>query len=171
MAKPKKRKIKKKGLRVFLPFFLCVALLLSIMAVPSTILLAVGMLPTLSAFMFDRTHNKTKTVAVGAMNLAFCMFYLTNLWSGGNTISVSLSTITDPVAIIVMYTGAVVGYFIDWLLSGLSSSVLYKKTQRRQKAIIEKQGKLRDRWGQKVTGSIPLNKDGFPVLQSNKKDS
>lgn len=143
--------------------FLILGIIMAAVFLPTSALLVIGMMPTFVAFIVDRSRAKTKAITVGAMNLAGCMPFLIELWTGGNTIDVSLSIIADPVAIIVMYCAASIGYLIDWMVSGFVASILYQKGLARQNAIKERQDQLINRWGPEVTGQIPLDESGFPI--------
>ncbi len=159
MAKVKqKRKLGFKGQMIMIFAVISAAVFL-----PTTALLFIGMLPTISAGLVGRTRRQTKMVTVGSMNLAGCMPFLLDLWSKGNSLDVSISIFSDSLAIVVMYSAAAVGYLIDWSVSGLVASLLYQKGLARQKAIKERQQELVARWGQEVTGDMSLDEHGFPL--------
>lgn len=177
MAKEKEKKVQKpaaqksvkaaaaaaKGRGWRAQVFLIASLLLAVVFLPTTFLLCIGMLPTPMAALIDRSRQKTKVMAVGSMNLAGCSPFLIELWRNGNDFEKAFDIVTDPKAIIVMYAAAAIGYMINWAMTGIVSSLLYEKGRARQKAILEQQEELRQRWGEKVTGKIPLDEYGFPV--------
>lgn len=173
MAKKKAKKVKaeagkKKG-GLAIPFLIFVGICFMVVALPTTILLFTGLLPTLVCFMVDQSKGKARTMAVGAMNLATCTPFMFDLWLAGHSIGVSLSIISKPTAIIIMYMGAAAGYVIDWGLSGVITSILKIKAEKRMKVIEKRQQDLEERWGESVTGKIPLNSEGFRVEQKEVK--
>ena len=115
---------------------------------PSTVLLLIGMIPTPFALLTDRTRGKNKVITVGAMNVAGCSPFLFELWTTDHSFVQTMAIVTDPFAIVVMW-----------------SSALYQRGQSRQKAIQKRQQELVERWGQEVTGNLPLDPQGFPVDQ------
>lgn len=164
MAKVKKKKsLGWKGQVLFIAGIFTGAIFL-----PSTILLLVGMIPTPFALLTDRTRAKSKVITVGAMNLAGCSPFLFQLWTVDHSYGKSLSIVTDPFAIVVMWSAAAVGYILNWSMTGIVSSVLYQRGQARQKGIQKRQKELVERWGQEVTGDLPLDAQGFPLHNENK---
>ena len=134
---------------------------------PSTFLLLIGMIPTPFAIFADRTRGKNKVLTVGAMNLAGCSPFLFELWTTDHSFAKSAEIVTDPFAIIVMWSAAAVGYIINWAMTGLVTATLYQRGQARQKSIQKRQQELVERWGPEVTGNIPLDPHGFPIQQEH----
>lgn len=139
------------------------ALLLSVVFLPTTLLLCIGMMPTLVAALVDRSRRKTKAITVGSINLAGCTPFMLEMWMQGQTFEKAVEIIVNPTAIIVMYMAAAVGYLIDWAMSGIVASVLYQKGLSRRGEIQKRQRELIERWGEEVTGNIPLDEHGFPL--------
>lgn len=145
--------------------FLVIGIIMGVIFLPSTILLMVGMAPTPAAAFVDRSKKGSKVITVGAMNLAGCSPFLFDLWMRGNDFDTSLAIALDPKAIIVMYAAAGVGYILDWALTGLVAGVMVQRGESRAKTIREERAKLVERWGDKVTGSLVLDPQGFPLEQ------
>jgi uncharacterized SAM-binding protein YcdF (DUF218 family) len=127
---------------------LCAAIIL----LPVTIIVAVGMLPTLVSFFVDKTRGKAQTISVGAFNFAACFLFLVRLLSAGSLLDEALSIVTDPVAIIVIYMGAGAGYLVDIVVSSVAVGLAYKKIESRQVTIKKIQRDLVERWGKEVSG-------------------
>lgn len=157
--KVKKSKVKKsKGSNQILLIF---GVLMAVVMFASTVLLLIGMLPTFAALFADRTRRKSKAITIGAMNMASCSPFLFQLWAHGNGLGYAMGLITDFWPVVIMYLGAVVGYLINWSVSGVISSLLFQKGQARQKTIIKTQKELVKRWGPEVTGKLALDSRGF----------
>jgi len=139
------------------------AMMTAIMIAPTTIMLGIGMLPTIVAYFMNKRRNKIRTLTIGAMNLAGCMPYVYELWLGGHDFNISVQIVMDPQVIIIMYAAAGLGYVIDWAVSGFVSVMLYEKGQARAREVEKLRDGLVDRWGEKVTGKIPLDSRGFPL--------
>lgn len=136
---------------------------LGVVFLPTTVLLMIGMLPSIVAALVDRSKKKTKAVTVGSLNLAGCMPFLLELWENGNSFEYAFDIMTNATAIIVMYSAAAVGYLMDWALSGIVASILYQRGEARKKAIKKRQKELQERWGKEVTGRFPLDEHGFAI--------
>jgi len=102
------------------------------------------------------------------MNLAGCSPFLLDLWMKGHNFEKSFSILSDPMAVVVMYAAAAVGYLIDWAMVGLIENILYQKGLARQKSIKKTQGDLIERWGPEVTGDVALDEYGFAVEPNDK---
>lgn len=160
---PVKKKKKKKGLTWQIQLVLIFVILASIAAMPTTVLLILGMLPTAVAWFIDRTKERTRALTVGAMNAAGCTPFILQLWQTGNSMPTSLHIISDPRTIIVMYCAAGVGYLIDWAISGLVGSVMVQRATGRREQIAKRKAALVERWGPEVTGEVALDQYGFPI--------
>jgi len=156
----KKRSGKKSGKK---QLFLISGLLMAVVFLPTTILLAVGMMPTFAAALVDRTKRKTKAITVGAMNLAGCMPFMLELWTEGHNFEKAFSIFTDAKAIVVMYAAAAVGYLIDWAMTGIIAGFLLQRGKSRLKAIEKRQKELVERWGDEVTGEVVVDQYGFAI--------
>ena len=154
---------KKRGMSVQTRVLLVFTLLASIVFLPTTVIVAVGMLPTLVAVFIDRTSEKTRGLTVGAMNLAGCMPFVLQVWTGRNSIDQAASIIADPRTVVVMYCAAGVGYLLDWAISGLVASIMVQAGTARAAGIKRRQAELIERWGKEVTGEIPTDRLGFPL--------
>lgn len=145
------------------------AFITAVVFMPTTILLFIGMLPTLVAGLVDRTGKGTKALTVGSMNLAGCAPFLFDLWKRGQTADNALMIITDPRTIIVVYCAAGIGYLIDWAMSGIVATIMIQRSGFRLKEIKNRQATLVERWGPEVTGNMPLDAEGFPLDDKDEK--
>jgi hypothetical protein len=147
-----------------------VSIIMAAVFLPSSVLLFVGMMPTLVAALTDWGPRRTRAITVGAMNLAGCSPFLFQLWSQGHTFEASVDIFTNPETIVVMYGAAAIGYLIDWTVSGLVAGIVYQQGLARKKAIKKRHTDLVDRWGPEVTGEMPLDPEGFSLIPlGNKK--
>ncbi len=153
---------KKKGLSLGYRILLISMIFAGLFSLPTALLLVVGMLPTVGAMLSSKAEQKARVISVGCLNFAGCFPFLLKLWAAGRTFERGIEIITDPVVIIIIYCLAGVGYIIDILLSGYVSSFLYQRGRARLTAIEARQQELVQRWGQEVTGKVPLDEDGFP---------
>ncbi len=146
-------------LRVIVIFMMLTGLIF----LPTSIILIVGMLPTIVATLLDTHPEKTKGVTVGAMNLAGCAPFIIQLWKSGQSPEHAMQVIFDPFAIVVIYAAAAVGYLIDWSLTGIVSTFLSQRARSRLNDINTQQKQLIERWGPEVTGELTLDAQGFPI--------
>ena len=162
-SKPGKHKGGKKGGKLGLQLMALCGLVTAFVFMPTTVMLCLAMLPTLAAWMSDRMRGETRALTIGSMNIAGTTPYLLKLWSTGHDLDNALSIITDPQTIIVIYCAAGVGWIIDWAIAGVVATVMQQGGVSRLKDIKERQEALAERWGQEVTGDLPLDPYGFPI--------
>lgn len=158
----KKRRKKKAGWKA--QVLLICSLITGVMFSAIAVILAVGMIPTVVAAIVDKTEGKMRTLTVGAINFAGCTPFMIDVFKGGNNIETAINFIVQPRTIVVMYFAAGMGYMIDWAMTGIVSSIMVQKGKKRRKDIQKQQKELVERWGQEVTGSIPLDEYGFPKI-------
>lgn len=127
-----------------------------------SIIMVVGMIPTIVLSIIDRSAGKLKTLTIGIINFAGCTPFMVEIFNKGNAISTAMSYIMQPRTIVVMYFAAGMGYLIDWAMTGIVSSIMVQKAKGRLQEIEKQQKALIDRWGLEVTGTVPLDEYGFP---------
>ena len=161
--KSKSKPGRKKGGKLGLQMMALCGLVTAFVFMPTTAMLCIAMLPTLAAWMSDRIRGETRALTIGSMNIAGTTPYLLKLWSTGHDLDNALSIIADPQTIIVIYCAAGVGWIIDWAIAGVVATVMQQGGVSRLKEIRERQEALAERWGQEVTGDLPLDPYGFPI--------
>ncbi|MCB1682409.1 MAG: hypothetical protein H6858_08660 [Rhodospirillales bacterium] len=131
-------------------------------SLPTALMLIIGMLPTVGAMLSSRGEQKARAISVACMNFAGCFPFLLKLWAAGRTFDTGIKIIANPVVFIIVYSMAAMGYLIDMFLAGYVASFLYQRGRARLVTIETRQQELVQRWGEEVTGKIPLDEEGFP---------
>lgn len=142
-------------------------MILGLVFIPTSILILVGMLPTIVAALIDRTG--TKGMTVGFINFAGVFPYWLSLMQQGHTVDNALNLISDPSVIVFIYLAAAIGYMVEWAVTGLVMSIMEQQGRATLKSIGKRKEELIRRWGEKVTGEITLDRYGFP-LESASRD-
>lgn len=155
---PKKGKIREK-------FFLMILTLLGASFLPVTIVLVIGMLPTIAAILVDTTREKTRSLTIGLMNFIGCFPFLMDVALQVQTLDSAYRILIEPMNITLMFSGAIAGYFLDWSMTGFSNVVMSSRAKHRLETIAIRQKELKRRWGPEVTGEIPLDNSGYPLHQ------
>ncbi len=131
-----------------------VLILIGLAFLPTSMLLCVGMLPSLIAVFISAKGVGARASTVTAMNLAGCIPFVFQLWQGEHSFESSMDMLSDPMHIVIMYTAAAFGYMIDFVVTGVVSSFMYQKGELRLKTIKKRQEKLVKQWGEAVTGAV-----------------
>ena len=92
-------------------FILVVLVLISaiIISLPTVLLVSFGMLPSIVAFIVERTKPRYAAICVGAMNFSGVFPYLLDSWSGRHTVDEAMNMLTDVFSLMVMYSSSAFG--------------------------------------------------------------
>ncbi|MCK5384982.1 MAG: hypothetical protein KAJ29_05345 [Alphaproteobacteria bacterium] len=145
---PARKKKKSVGLKARL--WMAFVIVAAVIFLPTSMLLLVGMLPSIVAFVVSVRVSGAKVSTVTAMNLAGCIPFVFKLWSSGNDFSASMDIITNTRYVSIMYMAAAFGYMINWVVTGIVSSFLYQRGIKRMEAIKKRQKELKNQWGDVV---------------------
>ena len=165
MAKKKApiKKKKKKGIGAKGQSLLVVLVICAVLFAPTTLILVIGMLPTIVAAFADRSNEGMRGITIGSINLAGCMPYVLDLWMNNHTLENAVVIITQVENLVVMWLAATIGYCLEWVVTGAVSVYMTDRANARILWIEKRQDELIKRWGRKVTGEFTLNEDGFPI--------
>ncbi len=121
-------------------------------ALPTMLVLAVGLLPTLVALLVDLHPRKYAAWSVGFLNSAGLMPYLGDLWLNNNTIEGAMGVVTDAVAWLVIYAAAAAGWMVYKGMPVVGGMILEIKAQGEIRRLKAERQKLIDEWGRETTG-------------------
>ena len=164
MAKAKPRK---KGGKNHTMTFLFLVLPAALVVLPTTILLGVGMVPTLVALATDRDPEKSAAITVGSLNLCGCIFFAIELWKTGHTIAAALAKLGDPMTWLVMYGAAGAGWMLYFTIPPLVASAEISRAEKRIDTLKKKRVGLIQEWGPDVSNEeddIGAGEDDSPAL-------
>lgn len=123
---------------------------LVVVALPTVVLLFFGMLPTVVAYLIDRTPQKYATFCVGGMNFCGVFPYVLDLWNGIHSMSNAFHILTDVFALLLMYGTAAFGWALFASIPPVVVSVLTVIAQRRVSTLRTNQRRIIEEWGEDV---------------------
>lgn len=108
--------------------FLLIGMIMgTVLAAPTLVVLGVGMIPTLVAWMWDRDPNKYAPLTVGGLNFCGTLLFMFDLWQGDNSFDQAIAIVSNPMSWMVMYGTACAGWAIYFVIPvGIASMVTYK---------------------------------------------
>ncbi|PWC50235.1 hypothetical protein ACHMW5_12460 [Azospirillum melinis] len=143
------RKKKKKGGALTLILLIVPAALI---VLPTTILFGIGMIPTIVAYVVDRDPDKSAPITVGGLNFCGCMPFAIDLWKHQHTIGAAAKIFADPLAWLVMYSAAAVGWGIYYGIPPLVAGMEVSRAEKRVEVLKQKKVALVQEWGPDVAG-------------------
>ncbi len=119
---------------------------------PTTLILGVTMLPTLAAYVVDRTQGKALTITVGLLNFTGSLPAVLALWDVGHRIGGVSRVLGEPLFWMGAYMAAGVGWTIYLALPAMLKRYYTNTTDARMRKLEDRQAALREEWGQEVSG-------------------
>lgn len=117
---------------------------------PTVLVLAVAMLPTLTAVLVDRSPEKHLALSVGFLNFCGALPAVADLWFLGQTLAVATNLIQEASVWLAAYGMAALGWLIYMVLPPAAGAYLAKLSESRIRALRRNQQSLVDAWGDEV---------------------
>ena len=124
--------------------------LVLIFALPTVILMVVGMLPTIVAWFVDRRDEKYAAYCVGGFNLSGVMPYLFVLWAGGDTMHALGKIMTNPFAWLVMLGAAAIGWLANYWAPQVTMRIRRARDRAEVARLRKRQEQILEEWGPEV---------------------
>ncbi len=134
------------GQMVFLGLFVAGMLF----ALPTMLVLTLGLLPALVAFVVDLHPRKYAARCVGFLNFAGTLPFLVKLWSGQHDLMSAMKILTDVYAWFVIYSAAAVGWLIFLGMPNVSGFIMEIHAARRIRKLEAERKNLIKEWGEEI---------------------
>ncbi|MBQ8436224.1 MAG: hypothetical protein IJX20_01090 [Alphaproteobacteria bacterium] len=147
-----------KKMSVFQKWSMLITLLIFLTAtLPFTIVLLIGMLPTLTILLTD-TRNNPKLIIVGCFNLAGVFVYILDIISNFS-IAYAFIIVTNIFNLIIMLSSAALGLIIYSEIPNIFLFFSKISAQKRLENINNKLEKLAEEWGSDILNNQISTKD------------
>ncbi len=130
--------------------FLLVATPAMIFAMPTAVLVIVGMVPSFVAYIIDRDPAKSAGMTVTPINICGILPFTMDMWKHQHTMSAALHLLGDPITVLVMYGAAAVGWALYFIIPPIVSNFEVLRAQSRIETLIAKKAELIEEWGPDV---------------------
>lgn len=124
---------------------------LAVIALPTAVLFAVGLVPTLVALIIDKNREKYAAISVGSLNFCGVMPAAFELWMGGHSMGLTISLLSQPMHWLGMFGAAALGWAIHLTVPPIVAASIAVKTRTAIAEHKKAQDKLQDEWGEEVT--------------------
>ncbi|WP_207479491.1 hypothetical protein [Arenibaculum pallidiluteum] len=136
--------------------FLLIVVPLSLIFMPTALVIGAGLIPTAVAFLIDRDPDKTAPMTVGAVNFVGAMAFVIQLWQREHSLAAALAILSNPFAWAGMYGAAALGWGIYYAVPPMVAGFSAMRAQARIDKLREQQAALVAEWGPEVKGETPL---------------
>jgi hypothetical protein len=130
-----------------------VIVLLMWLALPIMMVLGFGMVPTIVAYLIDRSTRKYAAICVGGMNFCGLLDIIWELWAGPNTPGDAMDLLTDPFNLLMVFGAAGFGWLLYMSLPPVVGAVLQVLAEQRMNTCRDIQADLIKKWGEDVAQS------------------
>ncbi len=136
------------------PFVWAVLVLIAMMIIslPTVLLVFFGMLPSIVAFIVERTRPRYATICVSTMNFSGVFPYLLDSWSGLHSVDEAINMLTDVFSLMVMYSSSAFGWLIFIAVPPVVATFLAVINERRIAQLRKRQREIIAEWGIGVAG-------------------
>lgn len=146
-----------------LTWILVVGAFLAVIAAPTMIILIFGLLPTVVAYIIDRSKQKSAAFSVFSINFIGVFPYVMDLWTDRNTVDAALTTVTDLFSMLVMYSAAAFGWLLFISMPPVIASFVTVMQQRKVAQLRAEQKDLIDEWGPDVAALVEMQRTDAKV--------
>jgi len=129
---------------------LALGLPVAVVMLPSFIVLAAAMVPTLVAWLIDPRGRRYLAVTVGSLNFAGSLFFLVSLWSDNHDVAHAFGVLRDVYGWLVAYGAAAAGYGIHYGMPTLTNGVARLRAATHLNRIEREMRGLVEEWGDAV---------------------
>jgi hypothetical protein len=123
-----------------------------------SLMLLVGMLPTVVEMFFGNDRNGSKTTAIAVLNAAGIVPFVIELWEKGQTMPNALAILNESTTWLVMLGAAGVGWLIVFAIPPAIASLTLANAEDRIALLKQNLEVLKNTWGPEVATTKPLEK-------------
>ena len=127
--------------------------LLSIVFLPTMLVLAAFMLPTMAAVAVDRTKERYLAMGIGSLNFCGSLPAVVMLWEDGQSLAVAMGILGDVMLWLASYGASGLGWLIYLSAHPILASIYGATATQRMQGLRDRREKLLQLWGEAVTSS------------------
>lgn len=134
-------------------------------SLPTVILVCLGMLPTLVAWVIDRSDGKHATFCVCGLNFSGLFPFLMDVWFINHSTDMAIRILTDVFNLIIIFGAAAFGWLLYTAVPPVITTFLSVMAQHRMTILKTTQSNITEEWGEKVASTIEAQPpDEMPPL-------
>lgn len=149
-SKPASSKPKGDKRKIALLLLLIISLALSVVIRHTFLFMLVALLPTIVAYIVDRSEAKSTFQSVMACNLAGMLPYFAKMIHSGNSPSLVQMQMSNVLMWLVIYGAAAIGWCMLWLWPYLAFFIIKTMAAKETFQLDLQQRKLTEEWGPEI---------------------
>jgi len=122
-----------------------------------TLLVCMGLLPTLVALVTDTDEHRSSLATIGYLNVAGVLPFLIELWQKGQTMEAAVGILRDPLSWVIMLGSAGIGHLMLYTIPVIVGSMVLMRQEARLRTLREGIKQLESIWGPDVTNALSLD--------------
>lgn len=151
---------------LFAGMFLAV---IAVMVLPTTLIIVVGMIPSVVAYFVDTSKQRTLGPTVLYLNFAGVLPVLMRLWKQSPNMNNAVELLTDPFMLLMMLAPAGFGWILFICVPPMVSGILRKRAEMRIQSLENDQKKLVEQWGPEIMGNLGKTKSADTAVPAAEK--
>jgi hypothetical protein len=144
--------VKASGLGVKPWVLITPVLLIGLVFLPSSAVIAAGMLPTIVARVVDTSPGHRLSLTVASFNFVGCLYFLNRIWALGHSVSDVPIVLGDSFGWFFALAGAGMGWVVFGGMPAIIAQIARTQTAVRLRRITGDQDRLVKEWGETVRG-------------------
>jgi hypothetical protein len=129
---------------------LLIAAMFMVISLPSMILILFGMVPTIFAWIIDKSEKKHAMFSVMGMNLSGLFPYLMDIWFKDHSTKAAISILSNLFDLVVIYGASIFGWVLFISLPPIIIIFLMAISDRRIALLKSIQKKITEEWGEEI---------------------
>lgn len=128
-------------------------------SMPTVVLVIFGLLPTIVAWVVDRSEQKYAMWCVFGMNFSGLLPFLMDIWFKDHTIGAAIAILTNVFDLMVIYSAAAFGWMLYLSLPPVITTFLTVISDRRVTVLKGNQQTILEEWGEgiiQVVGTLDI---------------
>ena len=115
-----------------------------------TLLICIGLLPTVVALVTDKDPQHHSAMTIGFMNVAGVVPFLIDLWTQGQTMEAAFAILRDLNSWLIMFGSAAIGHLLLYAIPPAMATMTLSRLETRLKILQDALVQLQEIWGPDV---------------------
>jgi hypothetical protein len=135
-----------------------------LISLPTVMLVFFGLLPSIVAWIVDRTEQKYATACVFGLNFSGLFPFLLEIWFEDHILDAAMRVLTDVFDLMIIYGAAGFGWMLYMALPPFVTTFLSVMSEHRLTVLKENQANIIEEWGENVASVLDTVEGAAPDI-------